>query len=338
MYISWKERVKNRFSKYPKVWSALQWLKTVMYIFNYLRYYGFGIRSKSGSIREINVEFCSACNLRCKFCALDHLKPKQHISPKVLEKVLMELYTNPLFKNVEVLNLYNGGETLLHPNRLELFELIAHHKQSALKQGKRFPKVLLLTNGMLLRESLAKSILELNVLDVIQFSLDGGTKEKFEELRVNAKWKKFYSNVGDLIQLKNELQPNLQIKSITIVEEPNDLSVDWMDEEFRGLIDRMDSFELRRLHDWGGEIELNDNKQKNKYKLGCNMAMHQLVVLPNGDVTVCCNDLNSKGVIGNVQEQSMGEIYSSKERRHYLDKLLFGKRDEIELCKGCQSF
>ena len=338
MYVSVRERVKNTFIKYPNVWNVMQSFKTVMYGYNYLKYYKLPQLRDSGSIREINIEFCSACNLRCKFCSLDHLKPKQHLSPEVLEKVLFEMSSNSKFNKVEVINLYNGGETLLHPKRLELFELIAKHKKLCIAKGLKFPKVLLLTNGMLLRKKLAKAILELDVLDVIQFSLDGGTVAKFEDLRTNAKWDKFNSNVLQLIELKNALKSNLKIKSITIVEELNPLSIDWMEEEFKQLIQKMDSFELRRLHDWGGEVDLEGETNQTKYKLGCNMAMHQMVILPNGDVTMCCNDLNSKGVVGNVKEEPLGGIYASKERREYIDKLMKGKRSELELCKGCQSF
>ena len=338
MYVSVRERVKNTFIKYPNVWNAMQSFKTVMYGYNYLKYYKLPQIKDSSSIREINIEFCSACNLRCKFCSLDHLKPKQHLSPEVLEKVLIELSSNKLFRNVEVINLYNGGETLLHPKRLDLFKLIAKHKKQCIDQGIKFPKVLLLTNGMLLRKELAQAILELDVLDVIQFSLDGGTVAKFEDLRTNAKWDKFNKNVLELIALKNSFKSNLKIKSITIVEEPFPLSIDWMEEEFKQLIEQMDSFELRRLHDWGGEVDLESDSKQVKYKLGCNMAMHQMVVLPNGDVTMCCNDLNSKGVVGNIKDKALSEIYNSKERREYIDKLMWGKRNQLDLCKGCQSF
>ena len=338
MYVSVRERVKNRFIKYPNVWNAMQSFKTVMYGYNYLKYYKLPQYKDLSSIREINIEFCSACNLRCKFCSLDHLKPKQHLSPEVLEKILIEISSNRKFSALEVINLYNGGETLLHPKRLELFKLISKHKKLCLEQGLKFPKVLLLTNGMLLRKELAQSILELDVLDVVQFSLDGGTVKKFEDLRTNAKWEKFNKNVLQLIELKKSLKSKLQIKSITIVEEPNPLSTEWMEEEFKQLIEKMDSFELRRLHDWGGEVHLEPDTQPAKYQLGCNMATHQMVVLPHGPLTLRRTHLTTKGVVGNVNDNSLGDIYSSKERREYIDKLMWGKRNELELCKGCQSF
>ena len=114
------------------------------------------------------------------------------MSSALLEKILGELTTDKRLANIQNINLYNGGETLMHPKRLEMFQTIAKYKNAARQAGKKFPKVLLLTNGMLLREKLAREILETGALDIIQFSLDGGTPAKFEELRVNAKWQPFF--------------------------------------------------------------------------------------------------------------------------------------------------
>lgn len=334
MIITWREKVKRQFANKPFVWKLLQRAKMWPYIFNYARYYVLKRPNRAGSIREVNIEFCSDCNLRCSFCALDHLKPKQHITLEILEKVLQALTEDPLFARVEVLNLYNGGETLLHPKRLLLFEAIAAAKHQAKMTGRHFPKVLLLTNGMLLREQLARDLLELQVLDVIQFSLDGGSKSRFEALRVNAKWDKFYANVKGLMALKKGIQPSLQLKSITILEADQDLSIDGMEPEFRSLLEGMDHHELRRLHDWGGEVDI-DVKQTRERIIGCSMAMHQMVILPSGDVTMCCNDLNAKGVVGNVLESSLGAVYASGLRRHYLRNLLTGNRQAMTLCENC---
>ena len=336
MYIKLREKIKAKFSKYPKLWNALQSLKSVSYIYNYIKYYV--LPSKQSSIREINIEFASACNLRCVFCSLDHDKPKVNMTLATLQKLLNELLEKKKFNGVEIINLYNGGETLLHPKRVEMFQAIADAKTKAKKMGKRFPKVLMLTNGMLLREKLTEQILETQALDVIQFSLDGGTTQKFEDLRVNAKWDLFYENVKKVNELRKILQPQLELKSITIVEGGYAMDTSWMDGEFKELISYMDHYELRRLHDWGGEVELDEETPKSFGKIGCNMAMHQMVLLPNGDVTVCCNDLNSKGVVGNINKTSFEDVYHSTNRRLYLDELLKGNRKNLDLCKNCQSF
>lgn len=66
--------------------------------------------------------------------------------------------------------------------------------------------------------------------------------------------------------------------------------------------------------------------------------MKQMVLLPNGDITVCCSDLNSRGVIGNLLQDDLYAIYNSKNRRRYIDLLYQGRKKEIELCKDCETF
>lgn len=63
-----------------------------------------------------------------------------------------------------------------------------------------------------------------------------------------------------------------------------------------------------------------------------------MVLLPNGDITICCNDLNSKAVIGNITQTDFLDIYNGKTRREYLKLHLQGKKNEIEFCKGCETF
>jgi len=338
MFIELREKVKKSFYGMPIIWPLLMLAKGWWYSANHAYYYKSKKGAQNVSLRELNIEFNSTCNLRCKFCSLDFDKAREYMNAEVLGKILDELSSDSRLANIQQLNLYNGGETLLHPKRLEMFQQIGKAKEAARQAGKPFPKVLLLTNGMLLRPKLAEQILETKALDVIQFSLDGGTPEKFEDLRVNAKWTPFYENVKTLHQLNSAFGLPVKLKSITIVENDFALKTDWMHPEFQEIISMMDHFELRRLHDWGGEVELGAAHTKNINKKGCMLLMHQMVLLPNGDVTVCCNDLNAKGVIGNIKSRSIFDVYNSPERRVYLDKLNAGKKHELELCKNCESF
>jgi radical SAM protein with 4Fe4S-binding SPASM domain len=337
MFIALREKIKSTFYGNPIVWPMLIGAKNLWYKANYQYYYKTNLGKNQVSLREINLEFNSTCNLRCRFCALDFAKTRQIMSPEVLNQILEEIIHDDRLVNISRINLYNGGETLLHPDRLQMFQLIGEAKAKAAKLGKKFPQVLLLTNGMLLRESLAKQILQTKALDIIQFSLDGGTPERFEHLRVNAKWPVFRDNVHALANLiKTEKLP-VALKSITIIEEPLPLNTKWMHSEFVEIINLMAHHELRRLHDWGGEVDIKKEKHKTR-NTGCTLLMHQMVVLPNGDVTVCCNDLNSKGVVGNLKGKNLFDVYHSAERRQYLDKLYQGKKQELELCKNCEVF
>lgn len=256
---------------------------------------------------------------------------------QVLHRFLDEYMEDPRFHTIQKLNLYNGGETLLHPKRLEMLQVIKGYKELAKARHIPFPKVSMLTNGMLLRPKLADQMLDEGLIDEIGFSLDGGTPEEFERLRVNAKWAPFYNNVRHLAKRIVDEKLPVRVYGITIVPQPNALNTSWMHPEFKELSGLFDHHELRRLHDWGGQVDIGDKPRALKER-SCDLLLNQLVILPTGDVTICCNDLNAKGVVGNIMEQSLWDIYFSNERRHYLDMIDAGKKQELELCKNCQSF
>ena len=337
---SLRERLKKRYHEHPVVWPMLKKAQELNYRAEYQYYFKLPRNDQRCSIREINLEFSSACNLRCRFCALDHDKPKQTMSPLVLRRFLDEYLVDSRFHSIEKFQLYNGGETLLHPKRLDLLRILKEYRERALSGGIPFPKISLLTNGMLLREGLTRTIIDEELVDEVGFSLDGGTPEDFEYLRVNAKWPQFYQNVRFFTQYARTGNRPVRVYGITIVPEPKRLDYSWMHPEFIEIAKSFDHHELRRLHDWGGEVNLEDTLPENKTlkHRGCEILMHQMVLLPNGDVTVCCNDLNSKGVVGNILNNSLWEIYRSQERRKYLDLLNQGRKEELELCKNCQTF
>lgn len=330
-----KRWIKNKTADTPWVFNALKKAQGYRYAARYFKYYQLG--ASKTSTREINIEFSSACNLRCSFCALDHAAPKTYMTVDVLKRLLSQLTSDLRFSGVKRINLHNGGETLMHPKRLELFKVIAEYKKSYLTSGLVFPEVILLTNGMLLRKELANSILELDVLDQVGFSLDGGTPESFESLRVNAKWPKFKKNVEDFVELVRQKKLSVKTFGITIVPNPHELSNRWMHPEFIAVTNLLDQMEYRRLHDWGGQVDIGE-KSSVTTKVGCDLLMDQLVVLPDGGVTVCCNDLNGDGVIGNILERELYDIYNDLHRKEMLKKLLVGKKEEVDLCKDCTGF
>ncbi len=331
----WKHILKSKAADSPLIWAGLKQMQAAQYEVGYQRFYG-PLSATVASTTEINLEFCSGCNLRCSFCALDHSRPNTYMSLEVLDRVFDTLLNDDRFRRVKTINLHNGGETLLHPRRLDLFARIKYYQILFRSCGRPFPKIILLTNGMLLREKLAREILKLQVLDEIGFSLDGGTPEEFEKLRVNAKWDKFTANLHAFFRLKEELQPALKTFGITIVPKPLALNNSWMHPDFRAITEQLDSVEYRRLHDWGGQVDIGESSPVNKK--GCTMLLRQLIVLPTGEVSVCCNDLNRQGVVGNILEEELYAIYKGKERMRYVDLLKQGRKQELELCKDCVSF
>lgn len=335
--------VKNYFvqkiSKSTFAWRVIEVLQGVSFSTNYLMFYKWHLLKKT-SINEINIEFVSYCNLRCKLCSLDHEKPKVRMSAQTLKHFFEDLLSDKRFRSVQTIHLYNAGEVLLHPKLEEMLSIIKHYKQEAQKTGKHFPKVALLTNATILDEENSNIIINSGVLDNIRFSMDGGNKEKFEEMRVRAKWDTFVKNITTFCEFNKKSAKPIPTGIITLVEYENKLNTTWMSSEFKKLLDMVSGYELRYAHNWGGDVEIQElkDKKKKEYKVGCSLLMHQLVLLPNGDITVCCADLNSKGVIGNILKEKLHTIYMKPQRLEMLNKFIKGKKSEIDLCKDCETF
>lgn len=341
-YIALRNNLKKLFYKKPIIWQLLEMFQGFMYVVDYFYYHKLWGHQGRFSIKEFNIEFASQCNLRCKFCSLDHFKPKTIITEEILDKFFNNFLVDKRFGSIEIINLHNGGEILLHPKRIEMLAIIKKYKTLAREKGMKFPQIWLLTNGMLLREKVAKEILELEVIDTVGFSMDGGTAMAFEDIRTNAKWPIFYDNLKTFCRLKKEGNYNVETYSICCIPDDLPLDTSWMEGEFKDALHTLDRYELRRMHNWRGELSEDAKKQikvtKNVLKIGCSLLMRQMVLLPDGNVTACCNDLNSKGLIGNILKDDIISIYKGAERRRYLHALLVGKKEQIELCKDCQTF
>ncbi len=294
------------------------------------------IRDNDGRFltKWVNFEFCSSCNLRCKWCSLDHSKKKWLMTGEILAKALDELAESTNF-DIDRIDLHNAGEVLLHPD-LERMLLVIKEKKEAFR---RKPTVHLLTNAMLLDESRSAIITGSDALDEIRFSVDGGNPENYKEIRRGGDWNTVKNNVLNFIGQNREKGNKIKTGVICIVPPGMPLKTDWMDDDFRALFSRIDNVELRHPHNWDGskDLHLESNIHKTEGQL-CKFLLKNLVVLPNGDVTVCCADLNSRGVVGNIAENSLEEIYLSARRLSMLDLYRNGEMENIVLCKNCAGY
>lgn len=288
------------------------------------------------TLQWINLEFASNCNLRCKWCSLDHDKPKQFMPKELLAKVLDEVIADPGIQ-LDRIELHNAGETLLHPDLAGMFEVIRVRKD-------RLPTINLLTNAGAMNEAKRRTILDSGAIDVIRFSVDGGTKAEFEELRRPARWDQIRGNISAFLDANAVAARRIETGVICLIDPSRKPVTDWMEPEFRELFARIDKVSLRFPHNWDGSVDLgvNDRDYKNvaKRSVGktCYFLIKDMVILPNGDTTVCCADLNGRGVIGNMNHSSIREIYHTKKRQEMLRLFAAGRKDDIDLCRGCTGY
>ena len=287
--------------------------------------------------RWLNIEFSSMCNLRCRWCILDHDKPKQFLPLDTLERILQQIARGEM-PDLERIDLHNGGEALLHPELDAALELLARYRRT-------FPRpvhVGLLTNGTVLRESTLALLASGATVDEIRVSVDGGTPENYERIRTNARWAQVSHNVERISAALSAARSKTTLGIICMVAPDKPLDVGWMDPDFTAVLRLADNLELRHPHTWEGSLKGIDGlaadttrKQKDQ---ACVFLKHNLVVMANGDVSVCCADLNGRGTIGTMDQQSLAELANGATRRHLITLWRQGRFDEMPACSGCQGY
>jgi sulfatase maturation enzyme AslB (radical SAM superfamily) len=314
------------------------------------------------SLDWLNIEFSSRCNLRCKWCSLDFDKASVHMDEALLGKALDELFTTRGWAVGEIA-LHNGGETLLHPRLASMLAVIADRRAGRAS----FPAVSLLTNGVLLNEAKSNAILSSGAIDVLRVSVDGGSVAAFEEIRTPAKWSRVRDNIHQFVRLNTAAARRVRTGVICVVPPDQPLTIDWMEAEFRDVLLAVDSYELRHPHNWDGSRELGLAPDRapaptaplQLYGMGrsllrqardvirrppaaehpvCKFLLSEMVLLPDGRVTVCCADLNARGVIGDLGTSSLREIFDSEGRASMIDAFRAGKKASIALCRDCSGY
>ena len=279
-------------------------------------------------IRELNLELCSACNLRCRFCSLDSRLRAGMMKMETLERVLDEIRDEDRF-DVKVLNLHHSGDVLLHPKFPQFLERVAREKRD---RGSRFPYVATLTSATHLTGDKAEALLETGAVDWIRFSVDGGTRETFEAIRVGAKWDEVLGNINAFLDEAERRGKKLRTGVIAIFDRPDpELSP-----EFRALISRITNYMPRMPHTWVGRRNVNVPRKPVQPTGLCEFILFQSVVLYDGSITLCCNDLNAQGVIGNVHETSLYEVFRGKKRAEAIAAMRANRRRDLRLCGMCE--
>lgn len=298
--------------------------------------------SHGDDITLLNIEFNSSCNLRCAWCALDHAKPRKVMSRETLERVMSSLAAAPL-PNLRRIDLHNGGEALLHPDLPGLLSVVRRHRPG-LPKGAR---VALLSNAVLLTEKVSRQILRSQALDQIRFSLDGGTPAAYEAIRRGARWEQVLRNVLRFLAMNRNAPRPVRTEAICILPPdaaPSGDPAASLSPVFGELFAAFDKVSLRHPHNWDGSADLGvDDKSyraiaATRPREVCFLLRNNLVVLPDGAVTVCCNDLNARGVFGSILDTDFPALAADPVRLGMIALHAKGLKRDVPLCANCSGF
>ena len=140
----------------------------------------------------ILIEPTSICNLRCVMCfQVDRSFTKKEHMGMMPWDIFTKIVDEAALNNCKAITLASRGEPTLHPKLPEMIEYIS----------KKILDLKINTNATKLDEKLCKAIIENNVSELV-FSVDAGTKETYEKVRVLGKFEKVLSNIKNFNKIR----------------------------------------------------------------------------------------------------------------------------------------
>lgn len=282
----------------------------------------------------IFVDPSDACNFRCKFCPTGNLELMKS-SSRTLRNMDFKLYTKIVddiceFENpVKVLRLYKDGEPLLNRN---FHKMVEYAKKRSCAES-----IDTTSNGSLLSPHRNIEIIEAG-LDRINISVEGVSAEQYKDFSgVIINFDKFVDNISHFYDNRNQCKVFIKINGDIISDEDK--------VKFYEIFgDICDYINIEHTMNCWNNFEMKDTKQNTAVGV-YGQEIHEVEVCPypfysfsinsNGYVSLCFLDWNRKLIIGNVNHQSVKEVWNGNEINAYRNLFLNKRRRELKICKNC---
>ena len=286
---------------------------------------------------SVQVQTVSACDSACVFC------PYPYVSKTVSQGVMeWETYKKIVdecaaFPDLKIFTPVLQNEPLIDKN---IHRAIAYFKE---KNGGRTP-VQMSTNGYLLNDENIKN-LSASGLDYIAVSLNAINKETYEKLLPGFKFEKIMDNIEKLIS-SNHGEMRVIIRFLVTNKNKDEVKEAVSYWHKRKVMTEV----IDLLHNRAGSVEIKRLKAERPVKRirrflnrfwfniftdCCVIPFRQMYILYNGDVLLCGNDWKREVILGNVNKNTLREIWNGPEAVR-MRKLILEKRyDRILPCSGC---
>jgi radical SAM protein with 4Fe4S-binding SPASM domain len=287
----------------------------------------------------LSIEFTSACNAKCIMCPQPEMdRKKENMSFEVLDKIISDCKKKPLKK----INLFWMGDSTVDKKMIEKIRIIR----------KELPKVKLYlsTNAQLLGEKRSRILLDEDLLDVINFDIDGLTKSTFEGIRVKLDFDVVTTNVKYFLKYKKSLKKKYPQTRVTIIDmKPTKDEVEKFVSYWKNFADKVD---VNHYNTWGGtqdELNYDDSHNKTKHQdklkqsqnekfdFACTHPWEEMVIGADGRVGLCCLDHELNEQVGDIKKSSLQDIWQGDVINEYRNKQLRLDYQSIGSCKNCNA-
>ncbi len=281
---------------------------------------------------NLDLEVSSYCNLRCPMCyrTLVDFEGKEN---KRLGFMSWELFSKCIDEGAEyglyAVKLNYLGEPLMHK---DIPKMIAYAKKKGVVD------VQFNTNGVLLEGELAERIIDSGV-DRVIISFDSIKKEKYEAIRIGARFEDVVKNVEDFIALRRKKGLKRPCIRVSMVKMRDNL--DEVDEFYNFWMERgVDLVTYVNYVNYMGkdpdaEKRYISKPTKMRDDFICAQLWQRLFVWWDGRITPCCGDYEAGCLLGDANKDSLHEIWVGPRLQSLRDLHWNGRYKEMSICRQC---
>lgn len=304
----------------------------------------------------IEVECTTKCPLKCKIC--EHTtwnEPSIDMSFDQFKHIFDQ------FPKLKWIGLTGIGEEFINPSFMDMLKYIKLNRPEVFIE--------LYDSFMFLNEKKISEVIDLGV-DRVFASIDGATKQTYEDIRVGAKWETVVKNIETFVRLKKEKNayfPQLCFHYIVTKSNFHEMKqyVEWVHslntdvkliqfsrmlhyfKEVKDLFIEVPEETIKEVDERAKELGINVvwslNVPQKKPSINKCTAFMMPFVFVNGDVINCCaqnesnrRDWQHKTSMGNIFNENFKRIWNGEKYKDLRKKI---RRNEIpESCIGCPLF
>jgi MoaA/NifB/PqqE/SkfB family radical SAM enzyme len=270
------------------------------------------------------IENTNHCNAKCVMCPRELLSRKRgFMDLGLFEKIIREVSGQ---KRQPVTHLHGFGEPML--DKL-LPERIRIAKAYGIKQ------TYIVSNASLLSPEMSREIIAAG-LDKMKISFYGTDEESYNSTMKHLDFRATLQNIKDFLRIRAAMgrrNPRLIVQYLP--NETNRARTGEFRALWEPLIDKKagDCLNISTLHNYGGGRDY--NPMGTKIVSVCYFPWTSMSVLWDGRVVTCCMDSNGLQVLGNLNSQTVEEVWTGAVLKGVRDD--FGKLryDAYPVCRSC---
>ena len=272
--------------------------------------------------KVIEVQFHNKCNSNCLICPYKDMNYSyKNMSDELFEKLLNEIDETKLKRIIPYLN----NEPFLDINFMNKIKRI----RSKFKKI----EIEISSNVSMIKE---EDIIEMGKLNIteLRLSVFGYEKETYNRMMPCLNYEKTFKK---LKMIGTRMKHSNTIISIVMID-----NGEINEQEFINMENMCNELGFK-FERWGF-LDRSDNvayKSNNIYNEGVsyceqNRPLERMHILSDGRVIFCCQDWSHSLVVGNINNNTIGEVWNSEIYNNARNSLYDKEKDSPMICKKCK--